>query len=329
MTDTAGQLLQRFPELRIAVVGDIVADQYIYSEPMRLSREAPVIVVRYQAKRLIPGGAANALNNLLALGAKVFPVGLVGDDDEGESLLSHFRGFGVETSGIVRSQRYRTIAKTRIMAGDPNRSKQQLLRIDHEPDAPPDVATIDEVRARVREIVPHVDALLFSDYGYDLVTSDVVKEARSAFRGSVSAADSRYRIRDFAGVTIVTPNEGEAEDAVGIRIRDDDGLERVGRKLLAEIGSPAVLITRGNRGMALFERGKPRLDIPATGTDEVTDVSGAGDTVIAVVTLALAAGASFEVAARLSNAAAGVVVMKPGAATCSPQEFLAAAGDGI
>ncbi len=325
MTHFAARLLPRFRDLKIAVVGDIVADQYINTEPLRLSREAPVLVVRYQSTRLIPGGAANALNNLLALGARVFPLGIVGDDAEGHALLQLFQSQGVETKGIVQSKSYRTIAKTRVMAGDPNRSKQQLLRIDHEPGAAPDAATIDRVRALARQIVPAVDGVMFSDYGYYLVTADVIGDVRAAFRGRVTAADSRYRICDFRGVTIATPNEGEAEEAGGIRIRDDEALERAGRKLLRDLGSSALLITRGNRGMALFEPGQPRLDIPATGTDEVTDVSGAGDTVIAVVTLALTAGATFPEAARLANAAAGVVVMKPGAATCSPQEFLAAA----
>jgi rfaE bifunctional protein kinase chain/domain len=319
-------LVGRFQGLRIAVIGDMVADQYVFTEPMRLSREAPVLVVRHQATRMIPGGAANALNNLQALGARAHAIGVVGDDGEGASLLAEFEKRGILTQGMTRVPGARTVSKTRVLAGDPNRSKQQLLRIDHEPDGPPGREAIAAVRARVREIVPGMDAVLFSDYGYELVTGDVVGEAREAFGGRVMTADSRYRILDFRGVTVATPNESEAEAALGVRIRDPQSLEAAGRRLLELLEVSALLVTRGNQGMALFEPGRPRVDIAAAGTDEVTDVSGAGDTVIAVMTLALAAGASFEEAARLSNAAAGVVVMKAGAATCSPAELLAAVG---
>jgi rfaE bifunctional protein kinase chain/domain len=316
----ARALIERFRGLRIAVVGDMVADEYVFTEPLRLSREAPVLVVRHQATRIIPGGAANALNNLHALGARAVPVGIVGDDAPGAALLEDFKGRGIATDGIVRSGA-RTITKTRVLAGDPNRSKQQLLRIDREPDRAPGPESIATLRERIRKLVPGMDAVLFSDYGYDVVTAEVVDETKAAFRGRVVSADSRYRILDFRGVTVATPNESEAEAAAGIRIRDAATLEAAGRGLLEALRSSALLVTRGNRGMALFEPGKPRVDIAAAGTEEVTDVSGAGDTVIAVMTLALAAGASVEVAARLSNAAAGVVVMKVGAATCSPAEL--------
>jgi D-glycero-beta-D-manno-heptose-7-phosphate kinase len=325
MTAGLASLLPRFRGLQIAVIGDMVADQYIFTEPMRLSREAPVLVVRHQVTRLIPGGAANALNNLHALEARVQPVGIVGDDLEGAALLEDLRARGIPTDGLVTVRGTKTISKTRVLAGDVNRSKQQLLRIDREPEGAPDAAAIAAVRDRIRRILPAVDAVILSDYGYDLVTGEVIAEARAAFRGRVMAADSRYRILDFRGMTVATPNASEAEAAAGVRIRDVPSLEAAGRKLLEALGTKALLITRGNQGMSLFEPGKPRVDIVAAGSEEVTDVSGAGDTVIAVVTLALAAGASFEEAARLSNAAAGVVVMKAGAATCSPAELAAAA----
>jgi rfaE bifunctional protein kinase chain/domain len=317
-------LLGRFKGLKIAVIGDMVADQYIVTEPLRLSREAPVLIVRHRGTRLIPGGAANALANLHALGASAVPIGLLGDDAEGGALLGQFRERGLSPDGLVTVTGRSTVAKTRVLSGDPHRSKQQLLRIDREPEQGPDAAAIRAVRDRVRAIVPRMDAVLFSDYGYELVTREVVEDARAAFRGRVITADSRFRIPEFRGVDVATPNESEAEAASGVRIRDEGSLETAGRKLLEALGSKALLITRGNQGMSLFEPGKARVDIAAAGSDEVTDVSGAGDTVIAVVTLALAAGASYEQAARLSNAAAGVVVMKAGAATCSPRELEAA-----
>jgi rfaE bifunctional protein kinase chain/domain len=324
MSRAIPDLLERFKSLKIAVIGDMVADQYIVTEPLRLSREAPVLVVRHRESRLIPGGAANALNNLHALGASAVPIGILGDDAEGAALLAEFGARGLSVEGLVTVPGAKTVAKTRILSGDPHRSKQQLLRIDREPDRGPDAEAIRAVRDRVRTIVPGMDAVLFSDYGYEVVAREVIETGRRAFRGRVITADSRYRILDFRGVDVATPNESEADAASGIRIRDASSLEAAGRKLLEALGTKALLITRGNQGMSLFEPGRARVDIEAAGSDEVTDVSGAGDTVIAVVTLALAAGASYEQAARLSNAAAGVVVMKSGAATCSPRELDAA-----
>ncbi|HYC76910.1 MAG TPA: PfkB family carbohydrate kinase, partial [Planctomycetota bacterium] len=235
-----------------------------------------------------------------------------------------FRDLGVETEGVVASTTYRTVSKTRILAGDPHRTKQQLLRIDREPDAPPDAAAREALKERLRARLPHADAVIYSDYGYGTATPDVFAAAREAFRGRLQAADSRYRIGEFRGVDVATPNEDEAEGAVGFRIRDEAALERAGRLLLDRLEAPALLITRGNLGLSLFERDKPRVDVPASG-GEVADVSGAGDTVISVLTLALAAGASRDDAARLANAAAGVVVTKAGAAVCAPSEFVAAA----
>jgi D-glycero-beta-D-manno-heptose-7-phosphate kinase len=318
-------LLRRFAGLKIAVVGDLVADRYLLTEPSRLSREAPVLVVRLVSERLILGGAANAAHNLRALGAQVTPLGVDGADEAGDAVLAAFKGLGVATDGVVRAATYRTVAKTRILAGDPHRTKQQLLRVDREPSAPPDAAAKTELKRRVRELLGDADAVIYSDYGYETATDDVVAVAREVFRGRVQAADSRFRVTAFRGVTVATPNEDEASAAVGFPIRDEDALERAGRTLLERLDSSALLVTRGNQGMALFEPGKKRTDVPATDNGEVTDVSGAGDTVIAVFTLALAGGASYVEAMELANASAGVVVMKAGAATCSPEEFVAAA----
>jgi rfaE bifunctional protein kinase chain/domain len=303
------------------VVGDLVADRYILTEPVRLSREAPVMITRYQGEQLIPGGAANTVQNLLALGGTVFAVGVVGDDSRGRSLVDHLAERGIGTEGIVRDSDWVTITKTRVMVGDPNRMKQQVLRVDRDPPGVPS----DRVQARLLETVrghlSEMDAVLLSDYGYGAVTQIILDAVRTASLERVVTADSRYRILDFRGVDLASPNEAEVEEAVGFRIRTDDDLDRAGRLLRRRIEAPSLLVTRGNRGMSLFRGDGPRVDIPATGSREVTDVSGAGDTVIAVATLALAAGADVESAARLANAAAGVVVMKPGAATCSAEEL--------
>jgi D-glycero-beta-D-manno-heptose-7-phosphate kinase len=323
-TKRTAELLSAFRGLKVGVLGDMVADRYVFTEPIRLSREAPVIVVRHVEERTILGGAANAVNNLKAFGATVVPFGVAGNDDAGRMLEEGFAAAGISAEGLVRSASYRTVAKTRILAGDPNRTKQQLLRVDREPNGPPERAALDELRRRLIAAAPKLDALILSDYGYGTTPDDVVAAARDAFKGRVVAADSRFRIPDFRGVAVATPNEDEASAAFGRPIRDTEALEAAGRDLLRRLESRALLITRGNRGMALFEPGAPRLDVPAVGSGEVTDVSGAGDTVIATLTLALAAGASYPEATRLSNAAAGVVVMKVGAATCSPEELLSA-----
>lgn len=323
--DRVRELIPALAGRRVMVIGDVMADRYVLTEPARLSREAPVMVARYQDEELIPGGAANALNNLLALGAEVVPVALAGRDEHGASLVRHFDERGVDTDGIIQVDGHRTVTKTRFMVGDPNRTKQQVLRIDREPDGPPSAEAARAVLEAVRQRVGSTDAVLFSDYGYDTVSGPVVDAVRGTAGDRIATVDSRYRIRSFRGLTLATPNEHEVEAAVGYPLRTDEDLDRAGRSLLQEMEAPALLVTRGNRGMALFVAGAARTDIPATGTHEVTDVSGAGDTVIAVTTLALAAGARAVEAAALANLAAGVVVMKVGAATCSPEELTAAA----
>ena len=310
------------------VVGDLVADRYVLTEPARLSREAPVMVARYQTEELIPGGAANTAANLLALGAEVTPVGIVGADRNGDDLMARFSARGVDVTGIVRDEDFVTITKTRVMVGDPNRMKQQVLRIDRDPDGPPPESACEALLDRVRERLPDADAVLLSDYGYDAVSTQVFEVVQGAVGDRVLTVDSRYRISSFRGVTLATPNESEVEEALGFRLRTMEDLDRAGAMLRDRIDAPALLITRGKRGMALFTGDAPRFDIPATGSDEVTDVSGAGDTVISVATLALASGADVRDAARLANAAAGLVVMKLGAATCSSDELITAVAEG-
>lgn len=328
MTDhDAHRLIELVPRLagrKVVVIGDFVADRYVLTEPARLSREAPVMIARYQSESLIPGGAANTVGNLLALGAEVAPVGLVGDDADGSALISHFEDLGVDVGGVIRDPGSVTVTKTRVMVGDPNRMKQQVLRIDRDPEGPPSEQARAALVDAVRERLTQSHALLLSDYGYGVVGEDVTRAVEAGIGDAVLTADSRYRIDEFRNVHLATPNEGEVEEAVGFRIRDTDDLERAGNELRTRIGAPALLVTRGKHGMALFTSDAPRLDIPATGSHEVTDVSGAGDTVIAVATLARAAGADFADAARLANLAAGIVVMKPGAATCSADELEAA-----
>jgi rfaE bifunctional protein kinase chain/domain len=320
-------LVDGFSSRRVLVVGDLIADEFIYGEVARVSREAPVLILKYDATEMVAGGAGNAANNVAALGGRARLVALVGGDPEGRRVLTSFQR-GVDRADVVRARGYRTPVKTRILAGGVHAARQQVVRIDRDA-----VWPLDETvsRALTKKIVPALDscdAVLLSDYGSGLVTpalADGVRRAlsrRSRRRPVPVLVDSRYRLLDYHGLTTCTPNESEVEQVLGVRIDDDAAaLERAGRTLLRRTGMEAVLVTRGSRGMALFQPKQPTSHIPIFGSDEVADVTGAGDTVIATCALALAAGASFYEAARLANYAGGLVVMKRGTATVSAREL--------
>jgi rfaE bifunctional protein kinase chain/domain len=320
-------LVAAFGERRILVVGDLIADEFIYGEVSRVSREAPVLILKYDATDVVPGGAGNAASNVAALGGKAVLAGMVGADAEGTRLLATFRR-SVDIRQVVRARKYRTPVKTRILAGGVHSAKQQVVRIDRETDWPLSDEVGATFAAKLAPAIGECDAVLLSDYGSGLVTPDLalairrVIESRTPRRVVPIVVDSRYRLLDFKGLTACTPNESEVEQALDIVIDDDlDMLEQAGRTLLRRTGMQAVLITRGSRGMALFRPKQPTLHLPIYGSDEVADVTGAGDTVIATLTTALAAGATFEEAAQLANYAGGLVVMKRGTATVSAAEL--------
>ena len=323
-------LIRAFPGHRIGVIGDLVADLYIYGRPVRLSREAPVLIVRHEREEFFLGGAANSMANLRALGASVEAVGMVGEDSTGERLLRTLGSIGVSTRGVLSSPRWRTISKHRILAGDYHTRKQQMLRMDYEPQGNPDPGEAAELARRIRDLRDSVEAWIVSDYGYQMVTGEILEIMREEHgRGKVVVADSRYRLREFGSISLVTPNEAEAFAALSTEPDwgeelTQEHVQDLGRRLLAELATDAVLVTRGDRGMMLFEADKEPLDIPISGTRDIVDVTGAGDTVVSVATLALVSKASLAEAARIANIAAGIVVMKPGAATVSQLELLAA-----
>jgi rfaE bifunctional protein kinase chain/domain len=316
------EIVGAFPQAKVAVVGDFMADVYLEASPSRLSREAPVMVANWENETVIPGGAANAVNNLVALGASVFPVGTIGEDGPGEMLSAFFASSCNNTSGIVSQSELSTVSKMRVMVGEEGRSKQQVLRIDKEPGRKPSDALRAEVLERLESILPHVDAVLFSDYGYGLVDGAWPTRVRAHHPHLILTADSRYALSDFKNVDLVTPNHSEAEFLIGSRVLDDKETTSAARQLREQLGARSVLVTRGNRGMLLDDGERVHLIAASGAVDEVTDVSGAGDTVISVATLALVSGASPFEAAVLANDAAGVVVTKPGAATVSPEELL-------
>jgi rfaE bifunctional protein kinase chain/domain len=320
-------LVDGFSSRRLLVVGDLIADEFIYGEVARVSREAPVLILKYDATVMVGGGAGNAANNVAALGARARLAGLVGNDPEGRRLLASFHR-GVDRGQIVRAREYRTPVKTRILAGGVHAARQQVVRIDRETGWPLDHSVSAALARKLGPALENCDAVLLSDYGSGLVTpalADTIRRAvarRSRRRPIPVLLDSRYRLLDYRGLTACTPNESEVEQVLGVHIGDDvEALEQAGRSLLRRTGMQAVLVTRGSRGMALFEPKRRTVHIPIFGSDEVADVTGAGDTVIATFGLALAAGASFYEAARLANYAGGLVVMKRGTATVSPAEL--------
>ncbi|MCK6481500.1 MAG: PfkB family carbohydrate kinase [Planctomycetes bacterium] len=317
-------ILRGFPGVRIGVVGDFLADRYIFGAPSRLSREAPVVILRWEGEHLGPGGAANAAANLVALGAKVSCVGFLGADGSGRELRRRFSSEGADASGLFLLRGARTIVKTRVLAGDRHRSKQQVIRVDREPDGPPPASAERLVLAAVRRLAPEVDAWLVSDYGYGTVTPRVFEALRYGPGGArrVVVVDSRRQSAAFRGATALTPNEDEAAEAAGLPVGTEAEVAACGEALLRLAGTEHVLLTRGNQGLALFSRGEPPAFVPVSGgNEEITDNNGAGDTVAATLTLALAAGGRPLDAARLANHAGGVVVMKPGAATLTAAEL--------
>jgi rfaE bifunctional protein kinase chain/domain len=313
----------------VAVVGDVVADEFVYGRVARVSRDAPVLILEYDTTEIVAGGAGNAANNVAALGARAALVALVGRDDPGRRLLASLHK-GVDARRTIRTAAATTV-KTRILAGGIHSAKQQVVRIDRGVKQLSDRATRAAFERAALDASMRADAVLISDYGSGLVTpslaSKIVAALRRARRPIPVLIDTRYQLLKYRGLTACTPNESEVEQALETRINDDPRvLERAGREILARTAMQAVLITRGSRGMALFIKDTPTVHIPIVGSDEIADVTGAGDTVMATLSLALAAGASFEQAAWLANHAAGLVVMKRGTATVSAQELRAGLG---
>ncbi len=310
---------------RVVVLGDLIADEYVSGRIARVSREAPVLILEYDSTDIRPGGAGNAAHNVAALGGAATLVALAGRDEPGRRVLAAFPR-GVDTRRVVRPAGYRTPVKTRILAGGIHSAKQQVVRIDRhasEPIAEPWRTTW--LRAAARAL-RGADAVLVSDYGSGLLSprmvEALVRPLRARRRPVPVLVDSRYELLRYRGLTACTPNESEVEHALGTTIGDSlRVLERAGRGILARTRMDAVLVTRGSRGMALFEPGAPTVHVPIYGSDEIADVTGAGDTVMATLTLALAAGASMADAARLANYAGGLVVMKRGTATVTAREL--------
>ncbi len=313
------RFIDRYKGKKICVIGDIIADVYVFGKPYRLSREAPVVVVKYEEAKIYPGSAGNTINNLLVLGAHVYPLSFIGNDRTGDKLMDYFSHYkNMDTGGIIRYDGS-TVIKTRILAGDTHTSKQQVIRIDRDDRRQYKQSEKAKLRENLNRISDSMDAFIISDYGHGTVDKNIVEYIKTIAKDKIVVGDSRYNLKAFNGITLITPNESEAYQLSGFG--EDKPIEEVGRNILDSMALGALLITRGNRGMTLFLKGGATRNIPISGKDDVTDVTGAGDTVCAVSALSLASGADFYTASRIANYAAGVVVMKRGTATVSPEEL--------
>ncbi len=319
-------LLPCFAGRRLVVAGDYVLDRFIYGHPKRVSREAPVLILRFWKEENLPGGAGNTAANVRSLGGVPLPVGALGEDEAGKTLRRILEERGIETRGLFDVAGYGTPTKTRILGGGPHSIKQQVVRYDCEEDLVADAPVVSFLKQRLREAAGTADGAILSDYGYGSVSNDAVPALRQSLPARAPVlVDSRHHLSRYRDVDAVTPNEEELEESAGEALGDSpERLEAAAQALRRQIGCRAILVTRGSRGMALFEEKAAAVMIPVHGTDQVADVTGAGDTVIAAFSLALASGATPREAALLANFAGGVVVMKMGTATVTPEELRAA-----
>lgn len=320
------KLVENFSGKRVVVIGDTIADQFIYGEISRVSREAPVFILRHEHTETAPGGAGNCAANLAALGANVALISVIGKDEPGQILASKLRDAGVDCGGVLESAQRRTTTKVRVLAGQIHSTRQQVIRIDYDNEPGLSGELQDRLSVAIKEAVTGASAVIVSDYNYGVANSAIARLIRETVGKSVPVlVDSRFRLSDFADFTSATPNEDEVEELLGIKHTNQADLESAGEQLRQRLGYQALLVTRGGEGMSLIEANAEPLHIDAVGSRQPVDVTGAGDTVIATYALALASGASFADAARLANLAGGLVVMKRGTATVTNSELMSAA----
>ena len=319
-------IVENFSGKRVIVIGDTIADQFIYGEISRVSREAPVFILRHEHTETAPGGAGNCAANLAALGANVTLVSAIGKDEPGQILSRKLREAGVDCSGVLESDERRTTTKVRVLAGQIHSTRQQVIRIDYDNDSGLSVDLQNRLSVEISKAIEGAGAVIISDYNYGVANPGIAGLVRDRVGPTVPVlVDSRFRLSEFSDLTSATPNEDEVEELLGIKHSNQADLEAAAEQLRQRLGYKALLVTRGGEGMSLIEANAEPLHIDAVGSRQPVDVTGAGDTVIATYALALASGASFGDAARLANFAGGLVVMKRGTATVTNSELLSAA----
>jgi len=324
------KIVRSFRGEKVLVIGDLMLDEYVYGSTDRISREAPVLILNFNGSTVMPGGAGNACANVSSLGATAVPVGVVGDDPAGAKLLGLLRAYGIDADSIERVRGLETIQKTRILAGGFHCAKQQVIRLDRGKRVRLPGRVVDRLLDRARSAMPSVAAVLFSDYGYgaiaDKLRTEVIRLARA--RRKTVCVDSRFNLLKFKGATVATPNEAEAGPAAGAEICDSASLLSAGKKLIRLMSLKSLIVTQGSSGMTVFGQAGGPMHVPIFGSDEIADVTGAGDTVAAAVSLSLAAGASVVEASCIATYASSVVVMKRGTAVVTSEELMAAVSKG-
>ena len=320
------EIVNKFSQKRLLVIGDTIADRFVYGEISRVSREAPVFILRHEHTETTPGGAANCAANIAALGAKVALVSVIGKDEPGKLLLEKLRTAGIDCRGLVVSAERTTTTKMRVLAGQTHSTRQQVIRIDYDSEPALTTDEREQLEHRLREEIAKADAVIISDYNYGVVDDQTAAMARDAAdqRRIPVFIDSRFRLSEFPRFTSATPNEDEIAQLSDQPLTNDSELESLAAKLREQLVYRSLLVTRGSRGMVLFEADTKPLHIEAVGSRQPVDVTGAGDTVIATYALAIASGATFAAAAQLANFAGGIVVMKRGTATVSAAELSSA-----
>lgn len=311
------RILNSLKDKKVLVVGDVMMDQYIWGKVDRISQEAPVPIVEVERYTFTPGGAANVVNNICALGGKAYLAGVIGSDGTGKRLKSELKNKGVDTSSLITNPRRPTTLKTRIIA-----HSQQVVRVDREIKEEISEDLTKRLLGKIKRVIDEVDALTFSDYNKGMAASSLIEgliALAKDYHKIITIDPKPVNLLKFKGATVITPNQVEAAKGLKEEVTvNEKKLEELGRKILKLLECQAVLITRGEKGMSLFEKDKI-IHIPAV-ESLVYDVTGAGDTVIGTLTLALSAGADILSATKLANYAAGVVVRKVGTATATPQE---------
>lgn len=319
------EIVKNFPKCRLLIIGDLIADEFVYGEISRISREAPVMILRHERTETMPGGAGNAASNVASLAGQATVLGVVGKDISGEQLLLKLNANNVNTEDVVTLSNYQTPTKSRILAGSFHSTRQQVIRLDREPSLPLNEKVINQLIEKLTNYLGKIDAIIVSDYNYGVVTKSLLTALKNNFVKYSKIpiiVDSRFHLKDCYGFTAATPNQAELEALVSNTLSTETELIEIGEDLRSKLALEVLLLTRGSDGMILFQENHPSVLIPVVGSKEPVDVTGAGDTVIATFTLALASGASFLQAAKIANHAGAIVVMKRGTATLTISELL-------